>query len=1031
MHNVTCYGGADGEIDITISGGWGGYTFLWSHGATTQNAFGLTAGNYSVLVTDSHGCTINGSWTVQGPNGALVLNGNVVRNVTCYGGNDGEIDVTISGGWGGYTFLWSHGATTQNAVGLTSGSYSVVITDSHGCTTSGGWTVTDPGPLVLSSVNPPVMNADSVALGFTLTLTGTGFTSGAHLFFDNDDVTIINGITTTIVASTQMTVAFPYWYGLGLVTQLGNHSIAVQDYLCNTTSGSATFTITAGAGTILAFEDPPITPGTFPAGSYLGEPIGSSPHPTWPVVEIDEQDSWGNNLSSSGTSITMSLIGPSSQYGNLSNGPPPNNIPGGLTVTTILGRAFFYELWIDKAGTDKVLHADATGHTQAVSEMFTITGGNPDHLTFTTDPGLANAGSAFGQQPVVQVVDQFFNFTSFASPTTCSVAIQTGPSPIPTLYGTTSGIFFDANGQATFTDLQINKAWSGYVLRATASASGIGTADCAPFDVGPGPAYKLYIATQPHDAQSGYSVGPIGVQLRDQWDNDVFTNNIPIHLDVYYGPGGWAYGPDPADTDENTVNGLATFDPIEFNYIGDYKMIATSNGLTDALTDSFIITAGDPDHLYWSNPPATTPAGDYMSPSVTLERRDWADNLIPSAGFPVVLTITNGPGYMYDDASGGISPGGPPIYALTDASGVASFDYLYCDFVGQYDVSASDATMPSNPGTQPVNPEQFTIITGPPVVVNFDPNYQPPSPTTAGVVFGSDIKAQLYDVMGNPTIDDWYPISITIASGTGAVSGTTTQMTSAGAATFNDLWINKAGMKYFDASSPGLIDNYSDPFEIVHNTATKLAYNNQPARTQYDHIITDALNSLGNPIYVEVEDAYGNNVPQSGTSITVSLYSGSSLSGTLTQLTGATGIATFNDLQIHIVGWYRLVASTSGLSGALSNQFRINLTPKEDEQETVVIPKSYVLRQNFPNPFNPTTTIEYSIPEAGNIHITVHDLLGKEIAVLVNGYQEAGVYMTQFDGSSLSSGIYIYKLQAEGSSSGKQFIESRQMILMK
>jgi len=61
----------------------------------------------------------------------------------------------------------------------------------------------------------------------------------------------------------------------------------------------------------------------------------------------------------------------------------------------------------------------------------------------------------------------------------------------------------------------------------------------------------------------------------------------------------------------------------------------------------------------------------------------------------------------------------------------------------------------------------------------------------------------------------------------------------------------------------------------------------------------------------------------------------------------------------------------------------------------------------------------------------VHDLLGKEIAVLVNGYQEAGVYTTQFDGSSLSSGIYIYKLQAEGSSSGKQFIESHQMILMK
>jgi hypothetical protein len=868
------------------------------------------------------------------------------------------------------------------------------------------------------------MNVDSVAAGFTLTLTGTGFTSGAQVLFDGDDVTSVYYATVTVVSNTEITVDVPYYGGYALLNSIGDHNIVVNDLLCSATSSAVTFTITPGAGTILAFEDPPITPGTFPAGSYLGQPIGGSPHPTWPVVEIDEQDSWGNTLISSGTSITMSLIGPSSQYGDLYS-----NISGGLTVTTTLGRAFFYELWIDKAGTDKILYADATGHTQAVSEMFTITGGNPDHLTFATQPGSANAGSAFGQQPVVQVVDQWNNTTSFASATTCSMAIQTGPSPLPLLYGTTSGISFDGNGQATFTDLQINMAWSGYVLRASASASGIGTGDSDPFDVGPGPAYKLFIATQPHDAQSGYTVGPIGVQLRDQWDNDVFTNNIPIHMDVYSGPGGWAYGPDPADIDENTVNGLATFDPIEFNYIGTYSMIATSSGLTDAITNSFNISAGDPDHLYWSNPPSTTPAGDYISPSVTLERRDWADNLIPSAGFPVVLTITSGPGYMYDDLSGGSSPSGPTISALTDATGVASFDYLYCDFVGNYEVSATDATMPPS-STQPVDPEGFTIVTGPPASVAFSPN-SIASPTTAGVVFATDITTQLYDIMANPTIDDGYPISIGLGYGTGTISGTTTQMTAGGIATFNDLWINKSGTKYFELSSPALAGGTSGIFDIVHNSATKLGFTNQPARTVHDEQITDALNSSGNPIYVELEDQYGNNVDQNGSAIDISLYTGSGLYGTTSANTDVTGTATFGNLRISNVGWYRLVASTSGLTNALSSQFRINLTPKEDEQEVVTIPKSYVLRQNFPNPFNPTTTIEYSVPEAGNIHLTVHDLLGKEIATLVNGYFEAGVYTIQFDGSSLSSGIYIYKLQAEGSSSGKQFIESRQMILMK
>ncbi|VAX23300.1 hypothetical protein MNBD_IGNAVI01-487, partial [hydrothermal vent metagenome] len=92
--------------------------------------------------------------------------------------------------------------------------------------------------------------------------------------------------------------------------------------------------------------------------------------------------------------------------------------------------------------------------------------------------------------------------------------------------------------------------------------------------------------------------------------------------------------------------------------------------------------------------------------------------------------------------------------------------------------------------------------------------------------------------------------------------------------------------------------------------------------------------------------------------------------------------------------------------------------------------KEYKLSQNYPNPFNPSTTIKYSIPNVGaghapTVQLKVYDVLGREVATLVNKEQSAGNYEIQFDASNLTSGIYFYKMQ-----SGK-FVESRKMILVK
>jgi len=86
---------------------------------------------------------------------------------------------------------------------------------------------------------------------------------------------------------------------------------------------------------------------------------------------------------------------------------------------------------------------------------------------------------------------------------------------------------------------------------------------------------------------------------------------------------------------------------------------------------------------------------------------------------------------------------------------------------------------------------------------------------------------------------------------------------------------------------------------------------------------------------------------------------------------------------------------------------------------------SFNLEQNYPNPFNPTTNIKYSVPEAGNIILAVYNVVGEEVAVLVNGYTEAGIFDVSFDASNLPSGVYLYKLQSANS------VQTKKMMLLK
>jgi hypothetical protein len=105
----------------------------------------------------------------------------------------------------------------------------------------------------------------------------------------------------------------------------------------------------------------------------------------------------------------------------------------------------------------------------------------------------------------------------------------------------------------------------------------------------------------------------------------------------------------------------------------------------------------------------------------------------------------------------------------------------------------------------------------------------------------------------------------------------------------------------------------------------------------------------------------------------------------------------------------------------LSDSITVNL---EDINQNIIA-DDYQLLQNYPNPFNPNTSISFSIPQAGLIKLTVYDILGNEVAILVDDYLNAGHYTTSFNASDLSSGVYIYRIQTEN------FVKAKQMILLK
>ncbi|MBK8847552.1 MAG: SprB repeat-containing protein [Bacteroidetes bacterium] len=180
--DVLCNGGTDASIDVTVTGNNGAVTYLWNDGDTNEDRTGLAAGTYTVTATDAAGCIETATFTVTEP-ALLGMNG-TPTDVTTNGGSDGSIDVTATGGTPAYTYLWNDGDTNEDRTNLTSGTYTVTVTDANGCTEEATFTVNEPGcNEVVSGVVIDVLCNGGTDASIDVTVTGN---NGAVTYLWND-----------------------------------------------------------------------------------------------------------------------------------------------------------------------------------------------------------------------------------------------------------------------------------------------------------------------------------------------------------------------------------------------------------------------------------------------------------------------------------------------------------------------------------------------------------------------------------------------------------------------------------------------------------------------------------------------------------------------------------------------------------------------------------------------------------------------------------------------------------------------------
>lgn len=348
--NPSCFGDATGSVVLNVTGGTPSYTYNWNTGATAPSIIGLGAGTYSVTVTDQNGCSTSSSFIISTPTNLLGSKNH--SDVSCAGLSDGEIFLTISGGTSPYSYLWSHGATTEDVGNLAGDAYQVTVTDAQGCSLVLQQDILEPAPLVLDlSAVDPLCKGGS----------------------DGEVAVVVTGGT----------IPYQYlWNDPGKSTNAGVSGLS---------AGLYTVTVT-DENDCTASDDVTLADGTEDCGLNIGDYV-------W--LDSDRDGIQDNEYGENGILVKLVKTGPDGDYGTIDDEVIDSTYtsgfglntgyylfqdvqPGTYSVCFVIDTSAF-QFTIQDAGGDDALDSDPNQSTGCVVE-FTVQAGDMDDLTF--DAGI-------------------------------------------------------------------------------------------------------------------------------------------------------------------------------------------------------------------------------------------------------------------------------------------------------------------------------------------------------------------------------------------------------------------------------------------------------------------------------------------------------------------------------------------------------------------------------------------------------------------------------------------------------------------
>ncbi len=564
------------------------------------------------------------------------------------------------------------------------------------------------------------------------------------------------------------------------------------------------------------------------------------------------------------------------------------------------GRATFSDLSVNLLGSYQLKASTNVVPSTIDSAAFNVTAGPPTQLVFNVEPSNAVSSNSISPAIEVHVLDSDANLVTTA---TDSIAIAISDNPAGgALWGSLT--VQAVNGVATFSDISIDKAGSGYTL--DAMAPGLSTDTSTSFDIAAGPATKLVYSVEPGNSVSTKSITPaIRVQAQDDGGNLVSAMTGAVTLALNHNPGSATLS---GTVTVSAEGGVAVFTDIAIDKVGSgYTLDATSSGLSSATSAGFDVMAGSPTQLVYRVEPTNAVATQWISPAIKVQLLDEGGNLAGSATDPVTLAIDQNPGNgtlsgtLTVSAQAGeatfsevaIDKRGDGYRLMADASGMISA------VSEPFNVVASDEAIQLGFSVQPVDSVSMTAI----------------SPA---------VKVQVLDAGGNLVDSARHSISLGIHTkpSDGTLGGSLTAQAVNGEATFDNLTIDRADSGYrLVASAAGLTSGVSSEFDITTGPATQLGFVSQPTSAAVGA-------PLAPSVKVQVQDAGGNHVPNAANLVTLGIGSnpsGSILTGTST-VSAVTGEAVFDDVSIGKIGsGYTLVAYSSGLISAASSSFDVTV----------------------------------------------------------------------------------------------------------